>query len=307
MSEAVSLSEIFLDCAPPGHASWLIEPAVLEHLLTSIWESARAAWPTLAIARPAFVHHLVSHLPESADAKESVADFLSSLHASDLYLAYACAVGSAAAIAAFERSILSQVPSFLARMSASPQFAEEIQQLLREKLLVASAGAPPKISEYAGTGALRSWVRVVAIRTAVSLRRNRDEQPKESLDVGIAKSLPVGQDAELDYIRTRYQSEFKDALRAAFASLPKEQRHVLRMHFAGELTGDAIAAVLQVNRRTVGRWLASAKTAMFHETRRILQSRLRLSPGELDSLVRMIRTSFDLSLSSLLRSGDAPP
>ncbi len=303
MSDPPTLSELFLASTPGGSASQRGDRAALERGLLALWESGRAAWPGVALPAPAFVRHLAAHRP----AEEDPAGFLASVHASDLYLACACAMGEPSALAAFDRSILGQVPSFLSRMDPSPWFADEIRQLLREKLLVAPAGGAPKIAEYAGAGALWSWVRVVAIRTAVSVRRNRDEQPRAALDECVAKALPEGQDVEIDYIRTRYQGEFKEALRAAFASLPQEQRHVLRLHFAGGLTGDAIASVLQVNRRTVVRWLASARTAMFHETRRLLQCQLRLSPGELDSLVEMVRTSFDLSLSTLLKSTDAPP
>jgi RNA polymerase sigma-70 factor (ECF subfamily) len=302
MSGKETLSEILLSATPARNSSQFSDRAALDRRLTALWESGRSAWPGVALSAPAFVQKLAAHLSAEEDAE----NFFRALHASDLYLAGACAQGDSAALASFDRSILSQVPSFVSRMDPSPAFADEIRQLLREKLLLAAAGAPPKIAEYSGTGTLWSWVRVVAIRTAVSLRRNRDEQPKDKLDEFVAKALPLGRDLEVDYIRTRYQNEFKEALRAAFASLPQEQRHVLRLHFAGGLTGDAIAAMLQVNRRTVVRWLGSAKTAMLHETRRLLQARLHLSPGELDSLVRMVNTSFDLSLSTLLKSGDTP-
>lgn len=303
MSGPLTLSEIFLACAPAGQLNRAADREALESRLTSLWESGRTAWPDIVLPAIVFIRHLAAHLP--TEAEESTRGFLASVHASDLYLACACALGDPVALAAFDRSILGQVPAFLARMDPSPSFADELKQLLREKLLVAAAGGAPKIAEYAGAGALWSWVRVVAIRTAVSLRRNRDEQPGKELDDGVAKVLPLGQDIEVDYIRTRHHSEFKEALRAAFASLPQEQRHVLRLHFAGGLTQDAIAALLQVNRRTVGRWLSSARTAMFHETRRLLQSRLRLSPADLDSLVHVLRKSFDLSISTLLKSSDA--
>lgn len=302
MNDPSTLFEIFFSHAPPGHGG-PADPEALQRSLTALYERGHATWPNIELSAPDFVRHLATHLP----AKEDVERFLAVVHANDLYLACGCALGAASAIAAFDRSILNQVPAFLARMDPSPVLADEIRQLLREKLLVAGAGKPPKIAEYSGAGALWSWVRVVAIRTAISLRRKRDEQPQQELNADVAKTLPLGQDVEIDYIRTRYQREFEAALREAFARLPTEQRHVLRLHFVGGLTGDAIAAMLQVNRRTVGRWLASAKTAMFLETRRLLQSRLRVSPAELDSLVRTVRTSFDLSLSTLLKSGDIPP
>lgn len=302
MSTPLTLAEIFLASAQDSPGRRPADRSAIEQRLTALWQSGRSAWPGLELSAPVWVRHLATHLPAEEDAE----DFLASVHATDLYLACACALGDPAALIAFDRSILSQVPAFLSRVDSSPAFVDELRQLLREKLLVAAAGTAPKIAEYAGSGALWSWVRVVAIRTAVSLRRNRDEQPWREFDEGIAKALPQGQDLEIDYIRTRYQAPFKAALRAAFASLPQEQRHVLRLHFAGGLTGEAIASLLQVSRRTVLRWLASAKTAMLHETRRLLLADLRLSPDELDSLIGMVRASFELSLSTLLKSADAP-
>lgn len=295
MAKLTALAEVLV--AHAEDAGPLVASVELGEALAALWERGRTAWPRIALGAPAFVRHLATHLP----AGEAPQGFLSTVNAADLYLACACAHGDAAALAAFDQSILAQVPAFLLRMDPSPSFADEVRQVLREKLLVAAAGATPKIAEYAGAGSLQGWLRVVTIRTAVSLRRKRDEQPGEDLDESVGKVLPVGQDLEIDYIRTRYQKEFKEALQAAFASLPQEQRHVLRMHFANGLTGDAIASVLQVNRRTVVRWLASGKSAMFQETRRLLQAQLRLSAGEFDSLINLVRSRLDVSIASLLQ------
>lgn len=250
---------------------------------------------------PVFVRHLATHRPAGADPER----FLATVNAEDLYLACACAQGDPAALDAFDRSILSRVQAFLAPMDPAPSFADEVRQLLRAKLFVAPVGTVPKIAEYAGTGTLLGWVRVVATRTVVSLRRKRGERPGEDSDVACGNMMAITQDPELDYIRSRYQQDFKEALQAAFSSLPQEQRHVLRMHFSSGLTGDAIAAVLQVNRRTVVRWLASGKTAMFHETRRLLQDRLRLSPRESDSLIAFVRGQLDVSIATLLRNSQS--
>ena len=296
MNEPPTLSETFLVYAPAGERKWRVDQAALDRSLWTLWEAGRTAWAAVDLPPPAFARHLAVHLPADDDAER----FVAAVDAGDLYLACACALAVRAALVAFDRSILSQVPAFLSRMDPSPSFADEIRQRVREKLLVAVSGASPRIAEYAGTGPLRNWVRVVVIRTAVSLRRNQDERPAEALDEGLMHAL----DVELDYLRSRFRSELRTALRAAFAGLPPEQRHVFHLCFAGGMTGDAIAGVLQVTRRTVVRWLASARTAMFHETRRLLQARLRLAPRELDSLIEMTRADPELNVSTLLGLGD---
>ncbi len=113
-------------------------------------------------------------------------------------------------------------------------------------------------------------------------------------------ALPAGRDPELSLIRTRYQTDFHQALRDAFATLSSDQRNVLRLRFAVGLTIEQAAAVLKVNRATVVRWQAAAEKAMLKETQRLLRQRLRVSPAELDSLIRLVRSEFQLSLSDVL-------
>lgn len=275
-------------------------PQGLEQALLDLVRGGREAWPAIALAPEDFVRHLARHRPADADPVL----YLSTVHVRDLFLACACGSGDAAALAEFDRTLLAQVPGFLGRLAASPAFVDDVKQTLREKLLVATPDASPRILEYSGTGTLYGWLRVAAMRVALNLRRSRDDRggaPFEEEDV--AAAVPVEKDAELSYLRERYKKEFQEAMRAAFLGLPKEQRHVLRLHFAGGQTGDQIAALLKVNRSTVVRWLASARTAMFHETRRHLRDRLRLTPAELDSLTAMVRSQLDMNLSALLGSG----
>ena len=54
---------------------------------------------------------------------------------------------------------------------------------------------------------------------------------------------------EMDYIKARHQPEVKEALHAAFVSLPPEQRNVVRWHFLDEMTGEKIAGLLGITPR----------------------------------------------------------
>jgi RNA polymerase sigma-70 factor (ECF subfamily) len=91
------------------------------------------------------------------------------------------------------------------------------------------------------------------------------------------------------------------ALRDAFARLPREQRNVLRLHHAGGLPGDRIAALLGKSRATVVRWLTAARESMLREVHAILQERLAADAAEVDSLIALVRSRLDVSLSALLR------
>lgn len=259
-------------------------------LVMQLWESGRAAWPEVELSAEDFVRHLASHRLDGD---------LAALYGGDLYLACACSQGTASALAAFERAILPNVPAFVARIDSSPAFADEVRQLLRTKLLVAAEGAAPKIGEYAGAGSLLGWIKVAAVRTALNLRRNREDRPHAEIDDATVGQIAL--EPEVDVLRAQHQQTFQTALRDAFQSLSAEDRNILRMHFAGGLTGDRIAELMQVNRSTIVRRLARIRMEMFQETRRLLSQRLRLPPAELDSFIQAMRSRLNLSLTSLLK------
>ncbi len=295
-SSEAPMSESFSDhiFTEPGHP----ESPQLEQIIAALVRRSQEAWPAVELPVIEFVRYLSRHRPAGIDLEW----YLTKVHASDLYLACACGKLIVSALAAFDRTLLVKVSLYLGRLATSPAFVDEVKQTLREKLFVASPGMSPKIMDYSGAGTLDGWLRIAAIRTALNLRRGRDEQLADSHKDLLDAAVPVDKDAELGYLKQRYQSEFTEALRGAFLSLPQEQRHALRLHFAGGQTGDQIAALLKVNRSTVVRWLAGARVAMFHETRRLLRERLRLTPAELDSLTTLVQSQLDMNLSTLLRS-----
>ena len=179
--------------------------ADLERRLRELLEACRAAWPALGGAEDAFVRHLAENLPDEGDLESC----LSRMHGPDLYLASSCAARDPAALAVFDHNVLSQSVAVLRRMGLSDSRVDEVIQVVRTKLLVADEhGRPPLLASYAGRGALVGWVRTVTRRTALSMRRNKDEQIGEEESGGV-EDMPLPADVELDYIKARYQSEFK--------------------------------------------------------------------------------------------------
>jgi RNA polymerase sigma-70 factor, ECF subfamily len=59
-----------------------------------------------------------------------------------------------------------------------------------------------------------------------------------------------------------------------------------------------LAATLGVGRATVTRWIASARQEILASARRKLGEELSLRPAELESLMGLMRSRLDLSLSS---------
>jgi RNA polymerase sigma-70 factor (ECF subfamily) len=299
MSSPRALSRAFLDQIKPPRDGWVASVELEEHL-QGVWAAARDAWPGVEVAPERFVSHLASRLPEP-EPQGGPQEVLGAINTVDLYLAAACTEGQPAALRRFEQAVLSRVPAFLANLQLSLSQVEEVRQMLSEKLLVAPAGQTPTISEYAGRGALTNWVRAAAIRTALSLRRDKDEQPENWVSDTAERLLLVpGTDPELEYIKARYRDLFKNALEQAIASLPSEQRSLLHMYFIGGLKTAQIGSLLQVNQSTIVRRLANAREEIMSKMRGILQEQLHLSASEFASLLRLVQSQLDISLSKLL-------
>jgi RNA polymerase sigma-70 factor (ECF subfamily) len=106
-----------------------------------------------------------------------------------------------AALPTFERRFLVLVPGFIGRIDSTPAFGDEVCQQLREKLFVAPAGSAPTIADYSGRGPLALWLRVVACRTALNLKRQRGDLPLADSQPERDPLWARSPDVELDYLR----------------------------------------------------------------------------------------------------------
>ncbi len=281
-----SLSRIFRERRPEAATG----DAELEATLRGLFEEGTRAWPKLGLSPAVFVRHLASRTDGGQPS--------TGVFAADLYLACACATRVRGAVEVFDRVHLSRVAAFLSRMRPSAAFVDEVRQVLREKLFVSRGAAAPKIAEYDGRGALGSWVRVIAVRAAIDLRRRRDVA---AID-GAERADPGAGDPEVGYLKERYRQAFNDAFRGAVGALAADQRDLLRLHFVDGLTLDQLAAKLGVHRATVARRIAAGRVAVAAAARSRLRAALGASEAELESLAGVMRSQIELSLPGLLRA-----
>lgn len=289
MHALLSLSVTLLARAEAGPAA-----EAAECRLRAMVQEGRAAWPELPLPDAVFVDHVAERAPPGPD----LAAALSTLCAADLYLACACVRGVPGAIAAFDGALIVPIAPRLRHIDPSPSFADEVRQRVRERLLVSSDGAPPRLSEYAGRAALSLWVRTVALRIALNLR-TRVGAPHAA--EGAALDQAVGLDPEADYLKRRFQQEFREAFEASLSALAPQERTLLRMHFVDGLNLDRLGQAFQVNPSTISRRLAGLRQTLARQTRRLLQQRLHLRPSELDSLAGVVRSQLDHVVAGLLR------
>lgn len=293
-----ALIETFLDALPvSARSAWAGNP----HLVTgldALLTAATAAWPSLTLDPRDYFCHVASRCDEArvCDPK------FHHLNGQDLYLAAACIRGNAAALIAFEESYLSQVPSMLSRIRHDSDLVEEVQQLLRERLLTASAGKWPGLEKYSGRGALLMWLRTVAIRTALNLLNETEHKRRARLEANTA-ALGAGagnRDAQRVLVANRYGADVQAALLAAFAVLSEKQRTMVQMHYFDGQTLGTIGKVFSADKSTISRNIKAALRAIKDELRAQLRRELNLSPSDADSLVDTLISQLDLSLAEAL-------
>jgi RNA polymerase sigma-70 factor len=257
------------------------------------YESARRAWQPVDLDRTTFERHVRERLPAvNGDGLARV------IHTTDLYLACACVNGVAGAFEAFERRYLADLGGVLRAIDTQPAFIDEVHQLLSEKL-----STSPKLAGYSGSGSLESWVAITAQRAALSLKRH-ERAEKNACSRAADDASAVAGDPELAFLKERYRREFEEALVAALAVLSERERVVWRLNLVGGASHARIASMYRVNQSTVTRWVAVARGRVWKELRRHLSARLGIASTEVESLVRLVRSDFNVSISRVL-GGDS--
>lgn len=265
-----------------------------EQLTELIAREGRRAHPAVAVAAAAIRAWVAAHPDAEADA----------LHAADVYLGIACLARAPEALEAFERDLAPLIPQALGRLDLSASQREDLTQQVRHKLLYAQ---DPRLARYGGRGGLDAWVRVVAIREGHdALRRLRRELPRDD-DARLLDAHVEHPDAELAFLKHRYRATLQEAMRAALAALEPRERNLLRYSYVDGLNVDALGRLHGIHRATAARWVASARGRLLAEARRELRQRLRVGDEELDSVVRLLGSQLDVSLSLLHRSGIRSP
>ncbi len=211
----------------------------------------------------------------------------------DLYLAWWCGSGDEGAIEAFEAAYAEDLRVLSQRFREVQ--ADELRQLLRIKLFV---GESPAIRDYAGTGSLKSWLRVTAVRHFIDVTRSvRSQRVEQELDEGELLGLS---DPEGKHIRAELGAAVKAAFAAAVAKLLPRQRVFLRHAYVDRHTLDQIASHYSIHRTTVARTLAAAREQLIEDTRAGVAAAVGVDHEELASVIRMLDSRIDLSLSRVL-------
>jgi RNA polymerase sigma-70 factor (ECF subfamily) len=298
-SASPSLSPHLLDAiARPEARDEMASGPDLEARLAGLLADGRAAWPEVAVPDDAFMRHLGERLPV-AGARAALA----ATHAGDLYLACACLRGDPAALVAFEERFMRRVSKYLTRADVLPGLTDDVKQLLRGRLFTGVEGLRPSIGSYTGRGPLAAWLRTVAVRAALELRRS---QPGALAgDEQVAALAAAGPDPELSFLKTHAAAELKAAFEQTLARLSVREANIVRLYFLDGVTMTELASVYRVSVRTIERWIARLRVRLLKDTRRRLAERLRLPASELDELIEVVRSQLHVSMRRFLNKSKA--
>jgi RNA polymerase sigma-70 factor (ECF subfamily) len=246
----------------------------------------RRRWPSLGFDPPRF---------EAACEERRVSP---TVHGAELFLAWRCAEGDAAAIRILDEEYLLKIPERVRRIDGSDTFGAEVTQRIRERLLVAREGRA-RIGDFAGRGSLLSWVQVAAARVALNLRR--DERVGLTVSVDEVELVAETTDPALQLIKQRHREDFRDAFCEAVAALAAGERELLRLHFVDGLSLAQIGRLQQLDKSNVSRRLSLIRHRLFTDTRRRIEQRLGLATAEFESLMKLVQSQLHLSIERILK------
>lgn len=264
----------------------------IEGALRSSHASALDRWKGITLDPSAFAAELGKR------ASAPTVEGITALHVADMALAVACGAGCGVALRAFDEEFLVGLGSMLSRLGPSEELVDEVRQRLRTRLFVATE-RPAKISSYAGRGPLAGWLKVVATREALALL---DTDQRRSARVDVQLLSEAVHDPELERIRVHYLEEFRAAFGVAVAGLDDRDRKVLRHHHVERLSIDQIAEIHAVHRATAARWLVAIREKLFDATRRTLSEKLALGPEEFQSVLGLLGSQLDATVTPHLRT-----
>lgn len=296
----MELGAVFRDALASAGATdvptWAAAPDFDERL-AALCAHGRAACPGVDIADETFVRHLATVV--ARDRAESPT--LDDRFVDDLFLAAACLSRASGAAEAFDARCAPAIRAAVVRLAASEAGRDEIIQKARDVLLVGAPDAPPKLTQYLGTGPLARWAATTGQRLALlEMRAGRAEG--KAID-GLAKEPAPPADPELAYLRQQYRGEFEETLAALVATLDERDRAFLRLSLIEGLSAEKIGKMFGVSRATAQRRIEDVREQIADGLRRALAERLALSGSGVGSVAGLVASQIDVSLSRILRAG----
>jgi RNA polymerase sigma-70 factor (ECF subfamily) len=269
------------------------DTAELADALAALYARGRKSYPRLPVDEEAFGRCVARCVDDKSFRS------LEALAAEDLYLACACAAGTRGAAAAFEAEYAKVIRRAVSRAVPKSEDRDDAEQRALQHLLVGTPGAGPAIAKYVGHVPLATWIPVVAIRVAISLKRTESAEQRLRAKAG---AEAIGINPEHLYIREELRRAVEPAVADALGRLDDRDRLILRLFLVSGLTLRAIGDSLDLSQPAVSKRLAKARAALLRDVRSALTESLHISEDEFSSILRVVASQLDVNVSRDLRS-----
>jgi RNA polymerase sigma-70 factor (ECF subfamily) len=196
------------------------------------------------------------------------------------------------AVRAVDAAVRAAAASAARRLAGDHALADEIAQRVSERLWIGRDGGDPALRSYTGEAPLAAWLKIIAYREGVDLRRVRDAPGDDDLIERIVGAT----ETHMAMLRATYLAAFKRCFKAALAALSMHDRDLVRRHYLDGLTLDALGRLHATHRATIARQLARIRERLVDETRRALRAELSAS-SDLEDVLQLIGSKLEASLS----------
>lgn len=259
---------------------------------------ARERYPALTVPADEYLAYLAQR------ARGDVHDHLDAIDPAELYVVCACAHGEHRAQRRFEAEYFGEIRVGASRLRCTPDELDEIQQAVRLALFARGDDGRISLVHKTARGDLRAFIRLMALRAGISLRRTRGHA---LVDDEALLDMAAGDTPGAVVMAKEHRAKFRVALAAAVERLEPKQRGLLRLHEVDGLSTATIARMYQVDRSTISRWLARARATILELTRRELAERHGVGRQHFESFIDVIRSNFAASIHRVLAAneGDA--
>ncbi len=185
----------------------------------------------------------------------------------DVELARACLAG--------DRGALERLDEMIRQVSQ----LDDVRQAVRQRLLVDQS-----LSKFEGRSSLWRWLKTVAARLEVDLRRTQRETHVE--DQVLDALLPPAQPAESGLVTSEARAALGRAMNEALSQLEPRDRLFIQHAYLDGMSLTAIGRLYGVAPSTVMRAIDRSLAALREAARQCLTQDQRLTGQSLESLVR---------------------
>lgn len=295
---ADNLVELFYEAWGAVHEGGEAVPADFPQELMRAWDDCRRRYPLIQVKEEDFSRHLAKSL---AASEQELLSAFRQCHVRDLYLAFACSCKDPEAMKAFEAEYEGCLGGILSGFRLPADVGEDLKQEIYRKIFVGDGQSEKKILQFSGLGSLEAWVRVVASRCVLEHLRKRTRDPILAENVLVDTLCQSQKDLWNQMIKQQYQPDLKTCFREALQSLSRRERAVLKYRVLDALSVKEIARILGIHRVSVSRLLAQARSKLLQKSHEMLANQLQLPPPEVNSLVQLLTSGLDVSLSGVLK------